>query len=119
VSTTISSEAMPAARAVGVVTFGRACLRVRGDYQNTASRPRAVVNTSWERFSRARSRIRSSSLAHLAGRWSRFGVVPGSPGRRLVLEVPWQAWDLPGAGGSGQDMLQGRSGLGIGQRGPR
>jgi len=50
---------MPAARAVGVVTFGRACLRVRGDCQNTASRPGAVVNTSSERFSRARSRIRS------------------------------------------------------------
>jgi hypothetical protein len=35
---------MPAERAVGVRTFGRACLRVRGDC---------------ERFSRARSRIRS------------------------------------------------------------
>ena len=39
-----------------VRTFGRACLRVRADCQNTASRPRAVVNTSWDRFSRARSR---------------------------------------------------------------
>ena len=41
-STTIGNEAMPAARAVGAVTFGLACLRVRGDCQNTASRPRAV-----------------------------------------------------------------------------
>ena len=32
-----------AARAVGVRTPGRACLRVRGDCQNTISRPRARV----------------------------------------------------------------------------
>jgi hypothetical protein len=64
-----------------------------------------VVNTKLGAVCRARSRIRSSSLAHLAGRWSRFGVVPGSPGRRLVLEVPWQAGNLPGAGGGGQDRL--------------
>ena len=51
----ISSSATPPARAVGRLTFGRACLRVRGDCQNTSSRPRAVVKTSWERFSRARS----------------------------------------------------------------
>jgi site-specific recombinase XerD len=38
-----------------VRTFGRACRRVRGDCQNTTSRPRAVVNTICERFSRARS----------------------------------------------------------------
>lgn len=53
------SSAMPAARAVGVVTFGRTCCRVRGDCQKTASRPRAVVNTNCEPFSRPRSRIRS------------------------------------------------------------
>ena len=46
---------MPAARAVGKLTWGRACLRVRGDCQNTASRPRAVVKTSWDRFSRNRA----------------------------------------------------------------
>lgn len=50
----ISSSATPA-QAVGTVTFGRAGLRVRGDCQNTASRPRAVVNTSCERFSHPRS----------------------------------------------------------------
>jgi hypothetical protein len=37
---------------VGVVTFGRACLRVLGDCQKQASRPRAVVKTIWERFFR-------------------------------------------------------------------
>ena len=51
----ISRSASPPARAVGSATFGRACLRVRGDCQNTMSRPRAVVKTSCERFSRARS----------------------------------------------------------------
>jgi hypothetical protein len=46
---------MPAARAVGSRTSGRACLRVRGDCQNTISRPRDRVNTTWERCSRPRS----------------------------------------------------------------
>ena len=55
----ISSSRIPPARAVGMRTFGRACLRVRGDCQNTTSRPRAVVNTICERFSRARSRTTS------------------------------------------------------------
>lgn len=45
---TICRSASPAARAVGVRTFGRACFRVRGDCQKTASRPRAWVK-SWTR----------------------------------------------------------------------
>jgi hypothetical protein len=56
-------SAIPADRAVGVRTFGRAFgrvfLRVRGDCQNTTSRPRALVNTIWERLSRLRSRTTS------------------------------------------------------------
>src|SRR5450631_902092 len=42
-----------------MVTSGRACLRVRADCQKTASRPRALVKTIWERLSRPRSRTRS------------------------------------------------------------
>ena len=49
----------PAARAVGVDTLGRACLRVRADCQKIMSRPRARVKTNWERFSRPRSSTRS------------------------------------------------------------
>jgi hypothetical protein len=41
----------PDARAVGTATFGRACLRVRADCQNTTSRPRAFVNTNCDRDS--------------------------------------------------------------------
>src|SRR6266498_4187001 len=47
-------------RAVGTRTLVRACLPVRGDCQNTASRPRAVVNTNCERFSRLRFRSKST-----------------------------------------------------------
>ena len=73
---------MPAARAVGVRTFGRACLRVRGDCQNTTSRPRALVNTSWDRFSRPRSSTRSMAAPRRAhDRSGTCSTMSGSAGQ--------------------------------------
>jgi len=86
----MSSSTIPLARAVGVDTFGRACLRVRGDCQNTASRPRAVVNTSWERFSRPRSRTRSiAAPRRTQERIATCSTISGSSGHSS-MSTGWQ-----------------------------
>lgn len=78
----IASSAMPAARAVGVRTPGRDCLAVRGLCQNTTSRPRAVVKTSWERFSRDRAATTSiAAPRRRQERSSTDSTIAGSSGQ--------------------------------------
>jgi len=59
----------------GVVTLGRDCLQVRGDCPNTTSRPRAVVNTIWDRFSLPRLSTRSMAAPR---RLPHGGYTPGA-----------------------------------------
>jgi hypothetical protein len=71
-------------------TFGRACLRVRGDCQNTTSRSRAVVNTIWERFSRLRSSTRSiAAPRRLQDRSGTRSTISGSAGHSS-MGIGWQ-----------------------------
>ena len=83
-STTISSSAMPAARAVGTRTSGRAWLRVRGDCQNTICRPWAFVKTIWDRCSRPRSATTSIEAPRRAQDRSRYGSVLSGSGLRAI-----------------------------------
>src|SRR5215207_11000748 len=53
------SSSNPEARRVGTRTPGRDLAVAFGDCQKITSRPRAVVNTNWARFSRGRSSTRS------------------------------------------------------------
>jgi hypothetical protein len=73
----------------GLLTGARDC-------RNTASRPRAVVNSSWERFSRARSRIRSIAAPRrtqerIAARSMMFGMSKGRLTSRSGRRSRWTA----------------------------
>ncbi|CKP09604.1 Uncharacterised protein [Mycobacterium tuberculosis] len=84
------SSGMPAARAVGVRTPGRDCLRVLGLCQNTTWRPRAMVCTSCDRFSRARAATTSMAAPRrLQLRSSTRSTTTGSAGQS-AMSRRWQ-----------------------------